>query len=470
MPHPTHHKARRAEFLAAIDGPVLLMAGGWISRNYPANWSPFRADSTFLFFFPEVEPNAAALFDPKDGSVTLFLDERTQADALWHGPVPSFADVKKALGVTAVQNRSELAAVVAKKAGRRQVHTVAIADPRATREALAITGEDLDFHDSSKIADQDLVAVIAELRSWKRPEELAEMRATAVVTRLAHTAAMAHTRPGIREQELVGHVEGTFARHGCVPAYNTILSVRGEVLHNHAHGNVLHETDLVLLDAGAEAASGYCSDVTRTWPVGGHFSPEAAEVYDIVLAAEKAAIEAVAPGVRYRDVHMLAARVLTDGLVQMGLMKGNVDALVENGAHALFFPHGVGHLLGLDVHDLEAFGDAVAYGKGRTRSTQFGTAYLRLDLDLQPGMCVTIEPGIYFVPAILRDPAFKKQFKGQVDFARAEKFLGMNSGRGFGGIRIEDDVVCTADGQDVLTASIPKERLAIEALVGSAGR
>lgn len=470
MPHPTHHKARRAEFLAAIDGPVLLMAGGWISRNYPANWSPFRADSTFLFFFPEAEPNAAALFDPKDGSVTLFLDERTQADALWHGPVPSFADVKRALGVTAVQKRSELAALVAKKAGRRQVHTVAIADPRATREALAITDEDLDFHDSSKIADPQLVATIAELRNWKRPEELAEMRATAVVTRLAHTAAMAHTRPGIREQELVGHVEGTFARHGCVPAYNTILSVRGEVLHNHAHGNVLHETDLVLLDAGAEAASGYCSDVTRTWPVGGHFSPEAAEVYEIVLAAEKAAIGAVKPGVRYRDVHMLAARVLTDGLVQMGLMKGNVDGLVENGAHALFFPHGVGHLLGLDVHDLEAFGDAVAYGKGRTRSTQFGTAYLRLDLDLQPGMCVTIEPGIYFVPAILRDPAFKKQWKGQVDFARAEKFLSMNSGRGFGGIRIEDDVVCTADGQDVLTASIPKERLAIEALVGSAGR
>jgi Xaa-Pro aminopeptidase len=470
MPHPSHHKARRAEFLAALDGPVLLMAGGWISRNYPANWSPYRADSTFLFFFPEVEPNAAALFDPKDASVTLFLDERTQTDALWHGPVPSFADVKKAFGVTAVQKRSELAALVAKKVGKRSLRTVAIADPRATAEALAISGERLDFHDNQKVADPALVATIAELRNFKRPEELAEMRATAVVTRLGHTAAMAHTRPGIREQELVGHVEGTFVRHGCVPAYNTILSVRGEVLHNHAHGNLLHDTDLVLLDAGAEAASGYCSDVTRTWPVSGHFSPEAAEVYDIVLAAEKAAIDAVTPGVRYRDVHMLAARVLTDGLVQMGLMKGNVDALVENGAHAMFFPHGTGHLLGLDVHDLEAFGDQVGYARGRKRSEQFGTGYLRLDLDLQPGMCVTIEPGIYFVPAILRDPAFKKQFKGQVDFARAERFLTMNSGRGFGGIRIEDDVVCTNDGREVLTAAIAKERLAIEALVGSAGR
>ena len=144
-------------------------------------------------------------------------------------------------------------------------------------------------------------------------------------------------------------------------------------------------------------------------------------------------------------------------------------ALVENGAHAMFFPHGTGHLLGLDVHDLEAFGDAIAYAPGRTRSPQFGTAYLRLDLDLQPGMCVTIEPGIYFVPAILHDTKFRKQFKGQVDFKKAEQFLTMNSGRGFGGIRIEDDVVCTKTGHEVLSASVPKERLAVEALVGSAG-
>ena len=469
MPDHLHCQRRRSEFLAAIDGPVLLLAGGWISRNYPANWSPFRADSTFLFFFANPEPNAAALFDPKDGSVTLFLDERTQADALWHGEVPSFAEIEKAARVTAVQKRSELAKLVARKVGRRKVRTLAIADPRATAEALAITGEDLDFHDNSKCGDPALIRAIARLRNHRAPEELAEMRLAATVTREAHTVAMARTRPGIYEQELVGHVEGTFARHGCVPAYGTILTARGEVLHNHAHGNLLKETDLVLLDAGAERPSGYCADVTRTWPANGHFSPEARDVYDIVLAAEKAAIAAVKPGVRYRELHLLASRVLTDGLVQMGLMRGNADVLVENGAHAMFFPHGVGHLLGIDVHDMEAFGDQVSYGPGRTRSPQFGTAYLRLDLDLQPGMCFTIEPGIYFVPAILRDAKFKKQFRGQVDFARAEHFLSMNSLRGFGGIRIEDDVVCTESGHEVLTASVPKERLAVEALVGSAG-
>jgi Xaa-Pro aminopeptidase len=349
------------------------------------------------------------------------------------------------------------------------VNSVAIADPRATAEAAAITGEALDFFDAKAIGDPDLLLAIARLRSHKQDAELAEMRAAATVTREAHVVAMACTRPGILEQELVGHVEGAFARHGCVPAYNTILSVRGEVLHNHAHGNVLFETDLVLLDAGAERPSGYCGDVTRTWPVSGAFSPEARDVYDVVLAAEKAAIDAVRPGVRYRDVHMLASRVLADGLVQMGLLRGKADELVESGAHALFFPHGTGHLLGLDVHDMEAFGDLIAYGKGRTRSTQFGTAYLRLDLDLEPGMCFTIEPGIYFVPAILHDAKFKKQFKGQVDFARAETFLTMNSLRGFGGIRIEDDVVCTKGGCEVLSAAVPKERTAVEALVGSAG-
>lgn len=468
MPTAAHHQRRRAEFLAAIDTPVLLMAGGWLSRNYPANWHPFRADSTFLFFFPQPEPDAAALFDPKDRSVTLFLGERTAADALWHGPVPSFDDVKAGLRVSAVGKRADLAKAVARKVGRRRVRSVAVADPRATAEAAAITGERLDFHDPGRTGDPDLLRAIARLRLHRTDEELAEMRLAANVTQQAHVLAMAKTRPGLREQELVGHVEGTFARHGCVPAYNTILSVRGEVLHNHAHDQLMLANDLLLLDAGAERPSGYCADVTRTWPVDGRFAPEARDVYDVVLAAERAAIAAVRPGARYRDVHLLAARVLADGLVQLRLLRGDPDELVADGAHALFFPHGVGHLLGLDVHDMETFGDLIAYGPGRKRSEQFGTAYLRLDLDLEPGMCCTIEPGIYFVPAILHDPGFRRRFKGQVDFARAERYLTMHSRRGFGGIRIEDDVACTDSGHEVLTAGVPKERLALEALVGSA--
>ena len=187
-----------------------------------------------------------------------------------------------------------------------------------------------------------------------------------------------------------------------------------------------------------------------------------------MLASEKAAIDLVRPGVRYRDVHLKSCEVVAEGLVELGLLKGNPSDLVERGAHAPFYPHGVGHLIGLDVHDMEAFGDEILYGAGRSRDERFGMRYLRIDLDLKPGMAVTIEPGIYFVPAILRDPKMREDFADAIDFDRAEQWLAKNEGRGFGGIRIEDDVVCRAEGQcEVLTDSIPKERSAVEAAVGS---
>jgi Xaa-Pro aminopeptidase len=468
VPSPAHHARRRREFLERIETPVVLFAGGAPPRNYPANTWPFRADSSFLFFFPEPEPDAAALFDPADHSVTLFLDARTRDDALWHGARPSFDALRERLQVTAVEPRAELARVVARRCGGRRVRALAVADARTTAEASKLTGEALDFHDPERVGARELRLALAALRTVKAPEELEEMRRAAEVTRAAHLAAFARTRVGAREQELVAEVEGAFLRHGAVPAYGTILSVRGEVLHNHAHAQVLAAGDLVLLDAGAEVASGYCADVTRTWPADGRLAGAARDVYACVLAAQAAAIGAVRPGARYRDVHFAAARVLAEGLVELGLLRGRVETLLESGAHALFFPHGVGHLLGLDVHDLEAFGDLVAYAPGRTRSAQFGTAYLRLDLDLVPGLACTIEPGLYFVPAILRDPDFRARFRGEVDFARAERFLAANEGRGFGGIRIEDDVVCTPSGCEVLTAAIPKDIVALEGCLAGA--
>jgi Xaa-Pro aminopeptidase len=278
-------------------------------------------------------------------------------------------------------------------------------------------------------------------------------------------AAMKASRPGVKEELLAGIVEGVFARSGCVQAYGTILSVRGEVLHNHDHGNTLAAGDIVLLDAGAEGQAGYCSDVTRCWPVGGAFSPEGRDLYELVLKSEVHAIAQIKPGVRYRDLHLSACRVLAQGLVELGLLTGSADSLVEAGAHALFFPHGLGHQIGLDVHDLEAFGDRVHY-PNRQRSPQFGLGYLRMDMNLAEGMVFSIEPGLYFVPAILRNPEFQAKFKGQVNFEKAEQYLAMNGGRGFGGIRIEDDVLCTAGGSEVLTAAIPKGRAEIEALAG----
>jgi Xaa-Pro aminopeptidase len=460
-------ESRRRALLSALRRPLVLFSGAALSRNYPANTFPFRADSNFLYFFERPEPGSAALFDPQDQTVTLFLPERTMADALWHGEVESFEAAKARHGVNRVLTVEALEAHLGSLAKGRQLDAVAVADFKATQRARAITGQDLQFDDAGKVGPGDVLDAIAALRLRKAPEELAEMRKTAVVTHEAHVAAMRASKPGVKEELLAGLVEGAFARSGCVQAYGTILSVRGEVLHNHAHGNTLRAGDIVLLDAGAENEAGYCSDVTRCWPVGGPFTPEGRDLYDLVLAAELHGIAQVKPGVRYRDLHLSVCRVLAKGLVDLGLLSGSVDGLVEAGAHAMFFPHGVGHQIGLDVHDLEAFGDRIHYPKGRQRSTQFGLAYLRMDLDLAEGMVFSIEPGLYFVPAILRSTDFRAKFKGQVNFEKAERYLAMNDGRGFGGIRIEDDVVCTAGGAEVLTRTIPKARAEIEALAGA---
>lgn len=457
---------RRAALLKRLDRPLVLFAGGFISRNYPANVFPFRADGTFLYYFDAPEPGSAAFFDPADGTVTLLLPKRSLEDALWHGEVESFAHAKARHQVSDVAEVEGLEAFVGAKAKGRQVDSLAVADWKATERARAITGQDLAFDSATRLGRPEVIDAIAAQRLIKDATEVAHMRATAKVTHEAHVAAMRATKAGVTEQLLAGEVEGVFARHGCVAAYNTILSVRGEVLHNHAHGNTLATGDMVLLDAGAEGAHGYCSDVTRCWPVGS-FGPEAKDIYDLVLASEVFAIGQVKPGLRYRDLHLAASRVLAQGLVDLGLLKGAPDALVEAGAHAVFFPHGLGHQLGLDVHDMEAFGDRVHYPGGRTRSAQFGLAYLRMDLDLKEGMTFTIEPGLYFVPAILRSAELRERFASQVNFDRAEKFLSMNQGRGFGGIRIEDDVLCTASGAEVLTAAIPKTRAELEAVLGA---
>lgn len=462
-----NHAQRRARFLSSIQTPVLLFSGGEIARNYPANPYPFRADSTFHYFFAKPEAGSAAWFDPANGTVTLFLPERTVADALWHGTLESFEAAKARHEVTEVLPVGELEAQVARLAGGRQVRSLAVADAKTTARARAITGEALLFDDDTQAVDPQLAQVIAAQRLIKSDEEVEEQRRLVPVTREAHELAMRHSRPGVAEQVLAGHVEGAFARAGCVPAYGTILSVRGEVLHNHGHHHVLANGDIVLLDAGPESMeTGYCNDVTRCWPVGG-FSPEGRDVYQLVLDAQLAAIAAVKPGARFRDLHLLAARVLAQGLVSMGLLNGTVDGLVETGAHAMFFPHGLGHQLGLDVHDLETFGDQIHYPNGRTRSPQFGTQYLRMDMDLAAGMTFTIEPGLYFVPAILHNAEFRARFGDQVRWNRAEPFLSMNGGRGFGGIRIEDNVLCTPSGSEVLTAAIPKSVKEIEALAGA---
>ncbi|MEO0479402.1 MAG: aminopeptidase P family protein [Planctomycetota bacterium] len=467
MPSQDFHRSRRKFLLDALESPVLLFAGGDRARNYAANVLPFRAESNFLYLFDHPEPNAAALLDPQTGETHLFLEARTAADAVWHGARPSLEEERDRHGVDHCHPLEDLRSVVSRVGNGRSLASFATADERTNALARELTGLPLDFFDEERIGTPELIDTLAALRMQKTEEEIEVMRGTAQVTKAAHEAAMRHTKAGGHEKDLAGRVQGTMAQYGCCEAYGSILSVRGEVLHNHHHDNELRTGDLVLLDAGAEAQSGYCSDVTRTWPVDGKFSAEQAEIYDIVLSAQLASIEAARPGVRFLDVHLASARVICDGLVQMGLLRGSVDSLLEAGSHAVFFPHGVGHMIGLDVHDMESFGDRVHYPNGRPRSSAFGTAFLRMDRDLQDGSVFTVEPGIYFVPAIFGDDEICGPHRDSIDMPRVLRFLEANDGRGFGGIRIEDDVVCTADRTEVLTADIPKERDAIEAIVGA---
>ena len=459
MTRPDRLRSRRRALATAMGGEAVLLVGhGELPRNYLANVMPFRQDSTFLFFTGSQRREAALLV--AEGRSVLFVPAPDPHDALWHGEVPSMEAEAEATGVDAVLPTTELLSEVRRLRAAGALHALPVADPISNARLAGLLGRGVDPARPDSLSRPLAEAVVA-LRLLRDPGEVAEMRRAAAVTRGALRAAMAATRPGVKDREIHGLIEGTFSAAGMAPAYPPIVTVRGEVLHGAATGAPMAPTQLLLVDAGAESETGYASDVTRTWPVSGTFTPRQRDVYEAVLEAQAASIAACRPGVRYRDVHLASCRVLTRALLDWGLLTGSVDGLVEQGAHAVFFPHGVGHLIGLDVHDLELFGDLAGYAPGRARAEQFGLCWLRLDRDLEPGMAVTIEPGLYFAPAILRDAGLRATLGDAVRWARAEQWLP------FGGIRIEDDVLVTAGDPDVLTGDIPKAVEEVEALVGT---
>lgn len=448
--------SRRRRLSEVVGAPVLLGTNGVRPRNLPMNSVPFRADSTFLYYTGCTEPGAYALL--VDGHCTLFLQPPEPGDELWHGEVASLEQRRAQHGVESVKPLHALDAACEPHRGRLQ--TLAVPDTAVTQRLSRLVGRPLAFPGTP--GHDTLVNAVIEQRRRRDDWELGEMRVAAAIAGEAHRAAMRATRVGGHEREVAALFDAVVAARGATNSYHSIVTVRGEVLHNPDYKHPLRDGDLLLLDGGAETPSGYASDVTRTWPVNGRFSPRQRDVYALTLAANEACIPMVTAGRRYADIHWAATRVLASGLRDLGLLEGNVDGLVESGAAGIFFPHGVGHLIGLDVHDLENFGDRPAYAPGRQRPTQFGARFLRLDLDLEPNVVVTIEPGIYVVPAILHDAALRTQFAAQVNFAAAESWIG------FGGVRVEDDVCVRPGGEppEVLTATIPKTIDAVEALVG----
>ncbi len=460
---PSHVFRARHQALRQRLGPrtALIFAGGLKSRNYPDNVYPYRADSHFLYLTGAALPDGVLAID---GATTrLFLPPTGPAHALWHGAQPDWDEIRARTGVESVHPRPDLPGIVSGRVG-----TLPCTDPltRVQQQTLVERAWPADRAPTVEELGEDDLAVadaLIDLRLRHDAAALEQIRHAIEGTTAAHLAGMAVTRPGLREHQVRAAMERELLARDMAVAYPSIVTVAGEVLHNNAYHHELGPKDLMLADVGGEH-EGWASDVTRTWPVSGTFSPTQRALYDIVLQAEKDAIAMVKPGVRYRDIHLGAALTLTRGLVDEGILRGDPESLVERGAHALLFPHGVGHLLGLDVHDMEDLGDRAGYGPGRIRSPQFGLGYLRLDRDLEPGMVVTIEPGLYVVPTILASDEISGPFRADksLDCVALERFSDVR------GIRIEDDVLCTPTGFEVLTTKIPKEPGAVQEQVGTA--
>ena len=448
------HRSRRAELFQRVDAPVLLVGNGTLPRNLPMNQLPFRQDSNFLYFTGCDLPNAAALITPFE--CTLFVPLPAPDDALWHGVLPSADQLAEHFGVDRVLSSDALRTQCEQ---HTKLLSLAISDPIRCELAAGLSKQNLAF--GSLHGSDSLVDAVIDMRRVKKTEEAGAHRKAAAITAKAHLAAMRATQVGGHEREIAALFDAVIAASGCTNGYGSIVTVRGEILHNPSYINPLCDGDLLLLDGGAELPSGYGADVTRTWPVNGQFTTQQRSAYEAVLQAQKESIDLCRPGTRYRDVHMRSCEVLAQWLCDEKLLLCSPQEAVETGAHALFFPHGIGHYLGLDVHDLEQFGDRSAYEPGEKRSEQFGLSYLRLDRLLEPGNLVTVEPGFYVIDAILDDSTNLDTHRGRLNLPKIDQW------RGFGGIRIEDDILITEDAPENLTGHIPREVDAIESAVGS---
>ncbi|HNQ60622.1 MAG TPA: aminopeptidase P family protein [Bacteroidales bacterium] len=418
--------------------------------NYPANTYHFRQDSNFLYFFGLNQADLVGMIDLDKGIDILFGDEPSIDDIIWMGTQPSMKERASLVDVSDTRSLSQLSTYLsdAIRAGRK-IHYVPPYRAETAHWISVLLGIKPMFLKS--YASLELTKAIIQLREIKKEEEIEEIEKMIGVARLMHTTAMRMAKPGIIERQIFGRMEGIAFENANGTSFPTILSINGQTLHNHYYGNVLTEGRLIVSDAGCESEDGYCSDITRSTPVGGKFNSRQKEIYEIVLNANLKAIETAKPNIFYRDVHWEASRIIAAGLKELGLMKGDVDEAVATGAHALFFPHGLGHQMGLDVHDMEGLGeDLVGYDAEISRSIQFGLGLLRMAKRLKPGHIVTDEPGIYFIPALIQQWKAQNKFDEFIDYQKVETYLD------FGGIRIEDDILITENGCRVLGPFIPK--------------
>jgi len=457
---PETYRQRRDKIRADVGGGIILWLGHILQpRNYADNTYRFRQNSHFLYYTGLSKPDIAMISFPESGYDILFSRAPSMDDIVWSGPEPSSVDLAREAGIDTVEDMDRLEEYLAKARSQGvKIHYL----PPYQHSSLFRLAQLLNMEASEVMADvsQLLMEMVARQRSVKSGAEIAEIEDALAITDRMHRACMASGRAGKQECELAGMIQGIALASDREQAYSPIVTVRGEVLHNHSYDNVLEDGQLVLNDSGAESPRYYASDITRTFPVSGRFTSLQAEIYQLVLRMQLETIGMIRPGISYRDVHLGACRILADGMRAIGLMKGDPSDAVNAGAHALFFPHGIGHMLGLDVHDMEDLGDVVGYIKKEKRSGQFGLNFLRLSRPLEPGFVLMVEPGIYFIPALIERWQKEQQHKEFINYDKVEPLIG------FGGIRIEDNVMVMPAGSLVLGPGIPKTIPEVEEACG----
>ncbi len=434
-------------------GLVIFLGNPEMPANYADNTLPFRQDSSFLYFWGLDSPDLAATIDLDERRETIYGHDFTVDEIVWRGPQPKLAERAAAVGVKHCLPQDAIAEQVAKALqARRQVH---ILPQYVERNALLLEWLlGIRAPAINQYVSTAFIRAVVRQRATKSVDELREIERALEITADMHVLAMHRARPGVYEREVAGAMHGLVTSNGVQLAFPIIFSIHGETLHNHEHGNRMQAGQMAVNDSGAESEGHYAADITRTIPIGGCFQGVQRDLYQAVVRAQKKAIEAIRPGVPFKQVHLLACRSLAGDLKDLGLMRGDLDAAVDAGAHALFFQCGLGHMMGLDVHDMEGLGEQyVGYDETVQRSPQFGLKSLRMARALEPGFVMTVEPGLYFIPQLIDLWGAEKRFADFIDYDAVEKF------RHAGGIRVEDDVVVTEDGCRILGRPIP---LAIE--------
>jgi Xaa-Pro aminopeptidase len=438
------YKNRRNNLKKAVGkGQILFFGNNEAPMNYTDNTFRFRQDSSFLYYFGINLPGLSALIDIDNDQEIIFGREFSMDDIIWIGPHERLASLASKVGVEKTVSPTEIGKYISKNT----LHFL----PQYRFDNQIFVAELLNQKTNELKPSLELIKAVVAQRSIKTQEEIIEMASAVNITREMHIAAMKATATGKMEYEVVGKILETMHAHNAELSYPVIFSVNGQTLHNHYHGNKMLAGQLAINDSGCETEMGYAGDITRTMPVSGKFTQKQKDIYETVLEMEVASIESLKPNLKYRDVHLLANKILLTNLKSLGLVTGNVEDMLIEGVGGLFMPHGLGHMIGLDVHDMEGLGENyVGYRDGLERSSQLGLKSLRLAKELESGHVITVEPGCYFIPELINKYKSEGKFKEFVNYSKLEEYLD------FGGVRIEDNVLITESGYEILGEAIPK--------------